>query len=257
MKLETRKLLPDNGLLGELTFHVKDAADVMFEMLDEQWGRSDMPPVSRSRHEGMLEELSSNPPPPNPSSPPVATQHSSPPPAPAPEGQQHKRPSATPAHSKTTSGPPSAQSSPRQSSSHIPPPPHSSTSTSDSASGSQPPSAGSSSQQRRNKPSQPQLQQLHHARDDFVSDAAWQQLLADKEAADRAAKALADESSPSTAKIAACYPRRGEARYSQGRLKRSRKTRLQGKRHNVNARCRNAKSKQRECPGRNWQMHIR
>jgi hypothetical protein len=197
------KQLPDSGQSGELTLHVKDAVDVMFKMLDEQRGRSNIPPASRSGYEGMVEELSSNPPPPIPSSAPAATQHSSSPP-PASKGQQHKRPSATPTHSKTTSRPPPpAQSSPRQSSSHIPPPSHSPTSTSSgSASKSQPPSTGSSSRpQRRNKPSQPQLQQPLHARDDSVSDADWQQLLADKEAADRAAKALANEVSKAQKKM--------------------------------------------------------
>jgi SpoVK/Ycf46/Vps4 family AAA+-type ATPase len=78
------KQLPDSEQLGELTLEVKDAIDVMFKMLDEHRSRSNIPPVSRSRYEGTLEELSSNPPPSNPPSPPAPTQHSSLPPPPIP-----------------------------------------------------------------------------------------------------------------------------------------------------------------------------
>jgi hypothetical protein len=40
------KQLPESGQSGELTLHVKDAVDVMLDMLDEQRGRSNMPRAS-------------------------------------------------------------------------------------------------------------------------------------------------------------------------------------------------------------------
>lgn len=195
------KQLPNSGQSGELTLNVKDALDVMLRMLHEQRSRSNMPPISRSGYEDMLEELSSSPPPANPPSPPVATQHSSPPPPPPPPQQQQKkqknasqtRPSETPTRKMPTSHPPpQALPSPRQSSSHTPSRPNSSTAShSGSVSKLQPPPMASSSRpQRRNRPPQPQPQ---HMRDDSVSDAVWKQLQADKQAADRTAKALENE----------------------------------------------------------------
>ena len=189
------KQLPDSGHPDELTLHVKDAVNVMLQMLDEQRSRSNMAPRSRSGYEGMQEGMSTNSPPPQP----VASQQSSAPPAPPPQEQQQKQGSQkrASANRKATSRPSApAPPSPRQSSSRTPPPPRPNSSTSAPASGSKlhpPPIASFSRPQRRNNTSQPQLQQPLDRRDDSVSDAVWQQLQADKQAAERAAKALENE----------------------------------------------------------------
>jgi hypothetical protein len=191
------KQLPDSGHPDELTLHVKDAVGVMLQMLDEQRSRSNMAPRSRSGYESMQEGMSTSSPPPQP----VASQQSSAPPPPPPPPQQQKqgsqkRASANRTRRKATSRPSvPAPPSPRQSSSHTPFPsrPNSSTSSGSGSKLQPPPVASFSQPQRRNNTSQPQLQQPLDRRDDSVSDAVWQQLQVDKQAAERAAKALENE----------------------------------------------------------------
>jgi hypothetical protein len=181
------KQLPDKGQSGELTLHVKDALDVILQMLDEQRRRNNMPPRSRSGYDDLQEELSSSP---NPRSlpPPATTQSSSlPAPVPPPKPQQkqgQKRSSATQTQKKRT---------PHSPPSTLPlPPPNSSPSGSKSKLPPQP-IASSSRPRHRNKRSQPQPQRSLDHRDDSISDTVWKQLQANRLAAERAAKAAEDE----------------------------------------------------------------
>ena len=191
------KRLPDSGQAGQLSLSVKDAVDVMLDMLDEQRSRSNMSQKPRSRNEDMQEDASSSPPPPNPP-PSAAMQHSSPPPPPPPQQQQwrqknRKHPSASQNHNWRASRPPSpVLPPPVQSSSQTPPRPYSSISASTSKLQS-PLKPSSWRSQRPRKISQSQPRQLPDPRDDSVSDATWQKLLEDEQAAERAAKTLEDE----------------------------------------------------------------
>jgi hypothetical protein len=97
-------------------------------------------------------------------------------------------------------------------------------------------------------------------RDDSVSDAIWQQLLADKQAAERAAKALENETRQAKQKLQQAIQDEERKRAAVRPLhmpKQSPKMKQHVKKQNVSARSMNEKSKQREWPDRNWRLHCR
>lgn len=173
------KQLPENGQSGELKLHAKDALKIMLSMLGEKRGRSNLPPLPRSRYNDMQDELSSNsaPPPPPPTS---SSQQSStiapPPPPPPPENKDE---------AKGPQPPPTSTSKPAS----IPSPPRPHPSASSNA-----PSASQSSSKRsdhKKTPSRTQPSPIpSDLRDPGVSDTIWNQLQADKQAAEQAARVL-------------------------------------------------------------------
>lgn len=165
---------PDSGKAIALTLNAKDAVEIMITMLKERRGRSN--PPRASAYDDMLDELSSNTT--APAAPAAASQSSASAPPVQPASQQqntHVPPPTAPAQKSRTPRP--AQPRPRPN----PPPTNTALAQSTSASSSRPRNGVTQS----NSPRQSNVQ-----RDSGVSDAAWNQLQADRRAQEQARNAL-------------------------------------------------------------------